>query len=233
MMTLVDAVVWAFDELGGDPSRAAEAAFGHSYNSWVNQQAAYAAGSGAVAMAVPAYHLLALVADLSILMHKMAYCAWGVGTICGCAPAGKEDLQIILALWSGALSPEELFGVGGGTAIAGGTLTTTMLGTNHAVGKAVSKGMPKAVAKGLPKAVGKGAGLATGAAVGAVVKKLPAAAVVTQFSSQAASLWAAKLSEKLAAKIAAKIGTKVTANGVAGFIPVVGAAAGASVPPVN
>jgi hypothetical protein len=42
------------------------------------------------------------------LLHKMAYCAWGIGSILGCKVEGKDDLQYILGLWSHAITESQL-----------------------------------------------------------------------------------------------------------------------------
>ncbi len=102
-------VVKAFDKLGGDYTGAVQSAKGFtSLNAWVASQAAQAGAAGGAALLVPSAHLLALAADMSVLMHKMAYCSWGVGQIINAPVEGKNDIAIILALWSRELRVSDL-----------------------------------------------------------------------------------------------------------------------------
>jgi hypothetical protein len=102
-------ILKAFEILGGDPVSAVQTAKGYtSKTSWMLSQAGQTAGAGAVAMAIPGVHISALVADVSYLLHKMAYCSWGIGELRKCVVLGKPDFANILALWSGAVTVNEL-----------------------------------------------------------------------------------------------------------------------------
>lgn len=98
---LNEAVVNAFDFLGGDPADAIKSANGKSVKQWVMQQQRQVAVTGAVSNLVPFASLPALTADLAILMGKMAYTCWGIGAIRGCKVFGKADFVNIMDLWTG------------------------------------------------------------------------------------------------------------------------------------
>lgn len=200
-------VVKAFDMFGGDPANAVAAA--RSYSSvggWVASQAAQAAAVGAGAMAIPGAHVATMAGDLCILLHKMAYCSWGIGAIRGKEVHGLCDLEIILAHWSGAV---------GDDAIAAGVSVGIVGGVIYVAG----------VEKLMTTLVGMAAsGVATAGAAKLGIKGAGKAAI-----GNMASYGAKKLSVKLAPKIAAKLGTKVGAKGLAGFVPFLGPAVGASV----
>ena len=74
----------------------------------MNSQTGQAATAGVVALTIPGLHIPAVAADLAFLIHKMAYCCWGIGEIRGCKVLGISDFQNILALWSGAATIETL-----------------------------------------------------------------------------------------------------------------------------
>lgn len=192
----------AFDVMGGDPSNAVSAAKNFSsVNSWTAWQASQAAVAGAGALAVPGAHVPAMVADVAFLMHKMAYCSWGIGGIYDCSVEGKPDFAIILAHWAGEVSEDAL-----GGAIVTGTVAGSM----------ALAGSPAVVGKLLGKGVGLG------------VTELTAKAGL-KASSKTIGKVSGKLVEKAAAKLATKIGTKISAKGIAGFVPIIGPAVGGSV----
>ncbi|HCI81474.1 MAG TPA: hypothetical protein DHW02_17500, partial [Ktedonobacter sp.] len=75
-----DVIISAFNILGGDYNKAVEKAKTcNSVDEWVMRQATQAAAIGATAAAIPGAHLAALTVDVAILMHKMAWCSWGIG----------------------------------------------------------------------------------------------------------------------------------------------------------
>jgi hypothetical protein len=219
---LAEAVSWAFDRVSGDPSAAVNAASGYSYEGWVASQANQAGAAGAVAALVPGAHLPALVADLAFLLHKMAYCSWGVGEICDCVVLGKPDFENILALWSEASTPEELpfravskaalrAAVVAGALTVGGLSVAAVLSTKMGQKALVKLGAKAGYAAGqhlLVKALGKGATKATLSVSGHM---------------------GAKLGAKLGAKVGAKISAKMAAKGLLGFMPVVGSLASAGI----
>lgn len=201
----------AFDHMGGDPSVAASDAKNYSsVGSWVARQATETAMVGAGAMAVPVLHVPALGADVVFLLHKLAYCSWGVGSILGCTPYGKGDFEIILGHWCGVVE-DEVLPVAIATSVVGGTLAAA-IAYPVVAGAIASKSaevatlmlLQKVGVKGSSKAVVKVAGKVTGKVAG-------------------------KLSEKIATKVATKIGGKLSGKAVAGFIPFVGPVLGASI----
>jgi hypothetical protein len=102
-------VIDVFNLVGGNPTTAITSAQNYSsVSTWITSQAAQTATAGGVAMALPGFHLAALAADVTFLLHKMAYCCWGIGEIRECVVLGKSDFQNILALWSHAASIDEL-----------------------------------------------------------------------------------------------------------------------------
>jgi hypothetical protein len=181
-----DVVSQAFDLLGGDPEAAVDAARGWSYAGWVTSQAGQAAVAGGLATAVPWAHIPALVADMAFLMHKMAYCSWGIGEISDCVVLGKADFLNILALWSGASRLEELpyravskaaleAALVGGSIIVGGLTVAAVLGTaagQKLLVKVAEKVGEVAAQQLLAKVASKGAAKAALAGTGQLATKL-------------------------------------------------------------
>jgi hypothetical protein len=66
---------------------------------WVSNQTAQVAASGAAEMAIPGISGVTSVAGMGFLLHKMGYCAWGIGALMGCKVLGKADLINVLRLW--------------------------------------------------------------------------------------------------------------------------------------
>jgi hypothetical protein len=101
---IAEAIVIAFDELGGDPQSAIEAARQHaSVESWLQQETTKVAVAGGAEMLIPGLHALTIPAGISYLIHKMAHISWGIGAIKGAyvvETAQYSDLRNILALWA-------------------------------------------------------------------------------------------------------------------------------------
>lgn len=101
---IAEAIVIAFDDLGGDPQSAVDSAIQHdTVNSWLTQETALIAMAGGVEMAIPGLHALTIPAGIAYLMHKMAYISWGVGAIKGAyivETAQHSDIRNILTLWA-------------------------------------------------------------------------------------------------------------------------------------
>lgn len=101
---VAEAIVIAFDDLGGDPQDAIDAALKHdTVASWRQQETATIAVAGGVEMAIPGLHALTIPAGIAFLIHKMAYLSWGIGTIKGAyvvETAQYSDLRNILTLWA-------------------------------------------------------------------------------------------------------------------------------------
>ena len=101
---IAEAIVIAFDELGGDPQSAVNAAMQHdTIESWLQQETTKIALAGGVEMAIPGLHALTIPAGISYLIHKMAHISWGIGAIKGCyivETPQYSDLRNILTLWA-------------------------------------------------------------------------------------------------------------------------------------
>jgi hypothetical protein len=101
---IAEAIIIAFDDLGGDPQSAVNAAIRHdTVNSWLTQETAMAAVAGGVEMAIPGLHALTIPAGIAYMMHKMAYLSWGIGAIKNAyivETAQNSDLRNILTLWA-------------------------------------------------------------------------------------------------------------------------------------
>lgn len=101
---VAEAIIIAFDDLGGNPQTAIEAAKEHdSLQSWTNQELMIAGVAGGVEMAIPGLHALTIPAGIAYLIHKMAYISWGIGAIKGAyviETAQYSDLRNILTLWA-------------------------------------------------------------------------------------------------------------------------------------
>lgn len=196
-------IVQAFSLFGGDPQGAISAAASYSSTSmWVFSQASQAGIAGAVAISVPGAHIPALAVDLAFLMHKMAYCSWGLGALYNCEVEGKDDFALILGLWAGYVSEDALEGA----------LTAGIIG----VPVTTAVVAPKTFAKGVGKGVSKGVGL--------LGKKAGTKAAAKIFGKVGG-----KLSEKLALKLALKFSGKISSKAVAGWVPFVGPAVGLTI----
>lgn len=101
---IAEAIVIAFDDLGGDPQQAVTAATKHdTVESWRQQETATIAIVGGAEMAIPGIHALTIPAGIAFLIHKMAYLSWGIGAIKGAyvvETAQYSDIRNILTLWA-------------------------------------------------------------------------------------------------------------------------------------
>lgn len=101
---IAEAIVIAFDELGGNPQSAIEAAVQHAtVESWLQQETTKVAVAGGAEMLIPGLHALTIPAGISYLIHKMAHISWGIGAIKGAyvvETAQYSDLRNVLALWA-------------------------------------------------------------------------------------------------------------------------------------
>lgn len=97
----------------GDPKNAVITAR-HDYgdvNSWIISQSGQSAAIGGAAVLIPFASIPLALFDFGVLMHKVAYVTQGVAGIRGCPidkESGEVDLALILALWSGAVTEDEL-----------------------------------------------------------------------------------------------------------------------------
>ena len=196
-------VVNAFDALGGDPDAAVRAARTYpTIGRWKAAQAAQTGAAGAAAAAVPLLHLPAMAADVAFLLHKMAFCSWGVGGLLGARVDGKDDFALILGVWSGDLQETELpAAVITGTAAGYMALQVSQHGATAAIGQLAGQ---------------------VGGAVFSAAGNKAAAKVGSKALGKSAGKVGAKISAKLAQKMVTKIGPKLAAKGVSGFLPVLG-----------
>ncbi len=104
----------AFEGLSFDPDKIYNRAAQHyTLSQWRHRQEGFAGGAGGVAAIVPGLHIPALGLDIGILVNRMDECCYGIGTIIGLR-SGKgnileqEDLANILALWSGAITVDQI-----------------------------------------------------------------------------------------------------------------------------
>jgi hypothetical protein len=101
---IADAIIIAFDELGGNPYDAARSALYHrTLESWVNDETTKIAVAGGLEMAIPGLHALTIPAGISYLIHKMAHISWGIGALKGAfivETANYSDLRNILTIYA-------------------------------------------------------------------------------------------------------------------------------------
>jgi hypothetical protein len=103
------AVLDGFAKLTPDLNGIDSEARGYSRGAWQTMQTAAVAGSGAVTVLLPGFHLLTLVADVGFLINRMSVCAYGLGALAAEKKGmgfvlEQEDLAAILARWSGDTS---------------------------------------------------------------------------------------------------------------------------------
>ncbi len=101
---IAEAIIAAFDELGGDPQGAVEAAMrAENVETWIQQETATIAVAGGLEMAFPGLHALTIPAGMTFLMHRMAYISRGIGALKNAyiveTPA-YSDMRNILTVWS-------------------------------------------------------------------------------------------------------------------------------------
>ena len=101
---IADAIVIAFDELGGDPQQAVRQALYHrTVDSFSNDETTKIALAGGAEMAIPGLHMLTIPLGISYLLRKMATIGWGIGALKGAyivETAGFSDLRNILILYA-------------------------------------------------------------------------------------------------------------------------------------
>lgn len=101
---LADALMYAFDELGGDTSEAVRnALYQRSVADWVTQETTKTALVGGIEMAIPGLQVLTIPAGITYLLHKMAVISWGIGALKGAyviETAYGSDLRGVLTVWA-------------------------------------------------------------------------------------------------------------------------------------
>lgn len=204
-------IVSAFEKMGGDSTNAIDSAKNYSsISSWIASQAGQAAAVGAGAMLIPGAHTVAIIADVAFLLHKMAYCCWGIGEISDCIVIGKSDFQNILALWSGASSIHDM----PHKAIKKATLEAAIVsGSTTVAGLATAEVLSHLSGQQIAQYGGKFAGKLAGKKLGGKVS----------------AKLGAKLGTKIGTKVGAKLSAKLGAKLAAGFVPLIGPIVGGSV----
>lgn len=99
---LNEAIIRAFEGLGGDPERVSAQTAEYSLSDWITLQSSLATAAGAGSNLMPGAHLVALTADMAFLLNRMAVTVWGIGAIKSCVVTGKLDFANVLDLWTGA-----------------------------------------------------------------------------------------------------------------------------------
>lgn len=210
--TTGEVVIDAFNLLGGNAEGAVSSAKSFSsVNSWTAWQATQAAAVGAAAAAIPVGHLFTLPADVAVLMHKMAWCSWGIGGMMGCQVEGELDLALILGLWSGSITKEDVEMMLVGGVVLGGAVATAVTVTSS------------------PTLAAKIAAITAQFGTTIVAEKLGLATTVAGSLGQVSGLLAQQLMQHFAAKIAAKIAKVAASRAFLGFVPLIGPIAGGTI----
>jgi len=101
---IANAIMTAFDDLGGNPLDAVQAARQRvTVESWIQQETAKIALAGGAEMIIPGLHTLTIPAGITFLLHTMAKISWGVGALKGALIVETphySDLRNILTLWA-------------------------------------------------------------------------------------------------------------------------------------
>jgi len=236
---IAEAIIVAFDELGGDPQTAVESALRHNtVDAWVQQETTKIAVAGGAEMIIPGSQLLTIPAGISYLMHKMAHISWGIGALKGAyivETSQYSDLRNILTLWANAsyfnahLLDHLAIKVDAVTYTLGGegyeTLNTQLLDENptdavyqrtltvlHDIGDQFAADERS---QHLVKSIG--AYDSVGELVEATQERH--AETLTYENTEMGS----RISARLAGRLAARISARVPARMVMGFIPIAGA----------
>lgn len=101
---IAEAIIAAFDELGGDPQGAVDAAMRtENVDTWIQQETATVAIAGGAEMIIPGLHALTIPAGITFLMHRMAYISRGIGALKGAYIVETpyySDMRNVLTVWS-------------------------------------------------------------------------------------------------------------------------------------
>jgi hypothetical protein len=102
---IAEAIISAFDELGGNPLDAVSAAKQHHSHveSWIQQETATVALAGGVEMIIPGLHAITIPAGITFLIHRMAYISRGIGALKAAYVVETprySDLRNVLTLWA-------------------------------------------------------------------------------------------------------------------------------------
>ena len=101
---IAEALLAAFDELGGDPCEVVEAAMQRKdVEEWIAVESTRGALAGGAEMAIPGLHALTIPLGISYLLRKMAQLTWGIGALKGAMVVETpqySDLRNVLTIWS-------------------------------------------------------------------------------------------------------------------------------------
>ncbi len=101
---IADAIVLAFDDLGGNPLDAVRKALYHrKVADFVQDETTKVALAGGAEMAIPGIQLLTIPVGISYLLHKMAVITWGVGALKGAyviETPRYSDLRNVLSVYA-------------------------------------------------------------------------------------------------------------------------------------
>jgi hypothetical protein len=101
---IADAIVLAFDDLGGSPLDAVRKALYHRTPAdFVQDEVTKVALAGGAEMAIPGIQVLTIPVGISYLLHKMAAIAWGIGALKGAYVVETprySDLRNVLTVYA-------------------------------------------------------------------------------------------------------------------------------------
>lgn len=239
---IAEAIIIAFDELGGDPLKAVESAQRHAdIESWVQQETTKIAFAGGAEMAIPGLHALTIPAGISYLLHKMAIIGWGIGAIKGAhiiETPQHSDLRNILTLWgnSSYYNPHLLEHVAVDRALFETCLTDDGLKTlETAIETAQTAEREPVYIQTLMMMHNLASGFASDEAAAQLLRLESkyhteterlinqARPRATQFETNVSAPPDSRISAKLAGRLAARISMRIPARFVMGFVPFAGA----------
>jgi len=219
---LADTLMSQFTMLGGNPEEAVRSARKYArVGEWVSYHKAQTVAAGVGSGILPGASVLLMSADLSFLLHKLAYMSWGIGAIRGCKVHSKPDFLRILQIWSEMEDGR-------------GDLMAVSYGFVKAVDAAVSLSSLMQLAQldeaqqlavynelgRLYQAHGK-----VSSAIDSWGNYEGVKGVKVKIARKKLLKISAKLSQKLAKKLASKIASKIAAKYLLGMLPLLGAAA--------
>jgi hypothetical protein len=208
-----------FETVGASPSFIKNRTKGYTSDSWYNVSVAEVTTAGAVACAVPLYHLAALAAEFPYYLREVHNSALGMGSIIY-GEISPDDFEIIMTYWANDTIPaaSELEYIAEVSAWAAGamgsaalSLSFSQLADKFAVAEGVSqKTVREKVVDGITDSVRL-----------EITKKILTKAVGKKLGVKVGSKFAAKAGAKIGTKIAVKYGGKAAS----GWFPIAGALA--------
>lgn len=101
---IADAIVLAFDDLGGNPLDAVRKSLYHrTVADFIQDETTKVALAGGAEMAIPGLQILTIPVGISYLLHKMAVITWGVGALKGAyviETPRYSDLRNVLSVYA-------------------------------------------------------------------------------------------------------------------------------------